>query len=55
MIISPDKFETVSRQIIEGMGLTIIDLTVDSDTMIDAIGTITQGKWRNTKKSNQLI
>ena len=34
---------------------SIVDLAVESDTMIDAIGTITHGKWRNTKKSNQLI
>jgi cytochrome c-type biogenesis protein CcmH/NrfG len=55
MIASPTKFETISRQMIENLGLTIVDLTVDSDTQIEAIGTVTQGKWRNTKKSNQLI
>jgi len=55
MIASPAKFETISRQMIENLGLTIVDLTVDSDTQIEAIGTVTQGKWRNTKKSNQLI
>src|SRR5690606_1279846 len=49
------KFEMIVRELISNMGLTLIDLEVLNDTQIEAVGTITQGKWRNTKKTNQLI
>lgn len=55
LIASPAQFETITRQMVELMDLSIIDLAVESDSVIEVVATETQGKWRNTKKSNRLI
>ncbi|HNR89484.1 MAG TPA: tetratricopeptide repeat protein [Spirochaetota bacterium] len=55
MIAGLSKFEHLCRKICEGMGLTIMDVDIISDTVIEILATETEGKWRNTRRTNRII
>lgn len=55
MIAGLAQFEHLTRKIVETMGLTILDIDIISDTDIEIIATETEGKWRNTRKTNRII
>jgi tetratricopeptide (TPR) repeat protein len=55
MIAGLAQFEHLTRKICESMGLMILDIDIISDTEIEIIATETEGKWRNTRRSNRII
>ncbi|HQO02863.1 MAG TPA: tetratricopeptide repeat protein [Spirochaetota bacterium] len=55
MIAGLAQFEHLTRKIVESMGLMILDIDIISDTEIEIIATETEGKWRNTRRSNRII
>ncbi|MBP7582514.1 MAG: tetratricopeptide repeat protein [Spirochaetes bacterium] len=55
MIAGLAQFEHLSRKIVESMGLTILEIDIISDTDIEFVATETEGKWRNTRKTNRII
>lgn len=55
MIAGLSKFEHMCRKIVESMGYTIMDIDILSDTEIEFLATETEGKWRNTRKTNRII
>lgn len=55
MIAGLAQFEHLSRKLVESMGFTILDIDIISDTDIEIIATETEGKWRNTRKTNRII
>ena len=55
MIAGLSQFEHLSRKIVEILGLTILDIDIISDTDIEIVATETEGKWRNTRKTNRII
>lgn len=56
MIASPGKFESISKQIVEALELTVIDINVLNDSTIHALATENlENKSRNTKRMNELI
>ena len=55
MIAGLAQFEHLSRKIVEVMGLMILDIDIISDTDIEIVATETEGKWRNTRKTNRII
>ena len=55
MIATPGNFEQTSKDLISSLGLKLIDLKIESDSEVHALGTESETKWRNTKMSNRLI
>ncbi|HPJ36918.1 MAG TPA: tetratricopeptide repeat protein [Spirochaetota bacterium] len=55
MIAGLAQFEHLTRKIVESMGLMILDIDIISDTEIEIVATETEGKWRNTRRSNRII
>ncbi len=55
MIAGLAKFEHICRKVAETMGYTIIDIDILSDTEIELLATETEGKWRNTRRTNRII
>lgn len=55
MIAGLAQFEHLTRKIVESMGLMILDIDIISDTEIEILATETEGKWRNTRRSNRII
>ncbi len=55
MIAGLSQFEHLTRKIVESMGLTILDVNIISDTDIEILATETEGKWRNTRKTNRIV
>ncbi len=55
MIAGLAQFEHTCRKIVEGMGHNIMDVDIISDTEIEMLVTETEGKWRNTRRSNRIV
>ncbi len=55
MIAGLAQFEHLCRKITESLGLMILDIDIISDTEIEILATETEGKWRNTRKTNRII
>ncbi|MCX7678353.1 MAG: tetratricopeptide repeat protein, partial [Spirochaetes bacterium] len=55
MIAGLSQFEHLCRKIVESMGLTILDVNIISDTDIEILATETEGKWRNTRRTNRIV
>ena len=55
MIAGLAHFEHICRKIVENMGLNILDIDIVSDTDIEILATDTEGKWRNTRRTNRII
>ncbi len=55
MIAGLAQFEHLCRKIVEGLGLTVADVDIISDTEVEIFATDTEGKWRNTRSNNRLI
>ncbi len=55
MIAGLSQFEHLCRKIVNGMGFTITDVDIISDTDIEMVATEIEGKWRNARQSNRLI
>ncbi len=55
MIAGLAQFEHTCRKVVESMGHNIMDVDIMSDTDIEMLVTETEGKWRNTRRSNKII
>ena len=55
MIAGLAQFEHTCRKISESMGLTVMDVDIISDTEVEIIATDTEGKWRNTRRTNKIV
>ncbi len=55
MIAGLAQFEHTCRKVVEVMGHNIMDVDIMSDTDIEMLVTETEGKWRNTRRSNKII
>lgn len=55
MIAGLSQFEHICRKIVESMGLTILDIEIINDTEIELLATDTEGKWRNTRRTNRIV
>lgn len=55
MIAGLAQFEHTCRKVVEAMGHNIMDVDIMSDTDIEMLVTETEGKWRNTRRSNKII
>ncbi|NMB64723.1 MAG: tetratricopeptide repeat protein [Spirochaetes bacterium] len=55
MIAGLAQFEHTCRKMVEAMGLTVMDVDIISDTEIEIIATDTEGKWRNTRRTNKIV
>jgi len=55
MIAGLAQFEHTCRKVVESMGHNIMDVDIMSDTDIEMLVIETEGKWRNTRRSNKII
>lgn len=55
MIAGLAQFEHTCRKVVENMGHNIMDVDIISDTEIEMLVTETEGKWRNTRRSNKIV
>ncbi len=55
LIVGLSQFEHMSRKMVEGMGLKILDVEIISDTEIELVAIDSGGKWRNTRQMNKII
>lgn len=55
MIAGLAQFEHTCRKMAESMGLTVMDIDIISDTEIEITATDTEGKWRNTRRTNKIV
>lgn len=55
MIAGLAKFEHICRKLVEAMEFTVVNIEVVNDTEIEITAIATEGKWRNTRQSNQIV